>query len=178
MANLTTIARPYAKAVLAVAAANNSYAEWSKMLEILALLLADARVITIVKNQVISHNEKAEFINSVPSDYLTPAAQNLVKILAYNRRLLVIPEIYRLYELLRKAAQQQIAMTLVTASELKNAELNSVRDLLTKKITGELLLDHAVDASLIGGGKLKIDDRVIDSSIHGRLKALYEHLTQ
>ena len=178
MMNATTIIRPYAKAILSLARLDNSYAKWSKILEFLATVVKDNSVTNFLSNLSIPHQEKAQFICDVCGEALNPQAQNLIKILAQNKRLLLLTELYKVYEELRMEAQRQLGLTLTTAQDIDKDLIASLTNSLAKNFNEQVILNYAVDASLIGGGKLNIGDRVINSSIQDRLKTLYSHLIQ
>jgi F-type H+-transporting ATPase subunit delta len=178
MANSTTIARPYAKAILSLAHDPAAYAQWSKMLEFLAQAVADPRVNYLLKKLVIAADVKANFLCDLKPGMLNEQGQNLVRILAYNRRLLIIPDLYQQYELLRKLAQHQVSLKLIIANDMQENEIVALQNSIAANIDGELTLEREIDPNLIGGGKLHVGDRVLDSSIQGNLKALYKHLTK
>jgi F-type H+-transporting ATPase subunit delta len=178
MTSATTIARPYAKAILALAKVSNAYKQWSTMLEFLSNVVLDKQANALIKNLVIPATDKAEFINSVGSEILSQEGKNLVKELAHNKRLLIIPELYDLYEELRSEAEQHISLKLTMAAEITDSDLEELSNLFATKIKGQLAIEQRVDSSFIGGGMLKIGDRVLDSTVRGKLKDLYKHLTQ
>ncbi len=82
MAEPITIARPYAKAVFQVAVESNDLAGWSQMLRQIAQVCKDERVATLLSSPVITAEEQATKLIDIFGDALTPAAQNVVKVLA------------------------------------------------------------------------------------------------
>lgn len=178
MANATTIARPYVKAILSLASVNRSYAKWSQMLDFLSVLVSDPLAQGVLRNHIISSAVKADFINSVAEDSLTDEGKNLVKILAYNRRLLIMPALFALYEVLRKQEEHEVSVKLFVAQDLSIDFMRQLQSSFTAKIGGTVSVESELEPALIGGGKLKIGDRVLDVTIKGRLKELYKHLTQ
>lgn len=176
--NLITAARPYAKAIIDLARSSNDFAQWSKILEFLNLAVSNQHVKGFLANQAESGTAKAELLFKLDPGILGVQGKNLVKILAANNRLLLIPELYAMYEKLRKQEQKQVSINLTTASEIAATDLDILQDIFAAKIPGAITLEHAIDAKLIGGGKIKLGDRVIDSSIKGRLSDLSKHLTK
>lgn len=177
MANITTIARPYAKAVFELARQTGSFAHWSRMLEFLTLVVHNKQANKLIRNQAIMPQTKADFINTIAPDQLNSDGQNLVKELAHNRRLLIIPVLYKLFDDMRKEFEHRVTLQVFLASELEKTEIAKLRDDFAKLVQGEVTLLPEIDPSLIGGGKLKIGDRVLESSIKGSLQQLYKHLT-
>lgn len=178
MANLATVTRPYARAVLSLAQATNSYAQWSHMLNFLTQVVNDPLGNAFVRNLAIGAEEKAKFINELAPQLLNVDGQNLVKVLAHYKRLLIIPELYRSYEEARKEHEREMTVHLFVAKELSSAELEQLSADFAKELNATLTLQQQIDPALIGGGKLKIGDRVLEASIEGNLKALYKELTQ
>lgn len=178
MKNLNTIARPYAKAILELAKQNKDYSAWSNMLDFLNKILSDPRIISLVNNHEISSAEKANIICKVKPEYLNQQGENLVKLLAENKRLLIIPELYKIYENMRQQAEQETNLSLITAEKLTDADMQNLLKNITNKFSGKTKVTSQIDPSLLGGGKIKIGDRVIDSSVKSRLLNLHKHLAK
>ena len=98
MAELTTLARPYAKAVFAEAKEKQTLDAWSANLALLAACVADAKVAKFLKHPALTAQQQADTVIDVCGDQLTSAAKNLVVILAENKRLVLLTEISELYE--------------------------------------------------------------------------------
>lgn len=172
MQNLTTIARPYAKAILALATERQDYATWSRMLKFLTDVMNDPAAAGYLRNIAVPTTEKAEFICNLAPDQLTAEGQNLVRVLAHAKRLQIIPALYKLYEKLRRAAQHEVLMHLQVARSTPDAMLQDLKD----RISGNVDLSVVQDKDLLGGGLVRIDDRVVDGSLYGRLHALQEFI--
>ncbi len=177
MANLTTIARPYAKAIISLAKDQNCFAQWSKMLEFLAQVVSNKQMNKFLRNLSISGDDKAKVLISLDPAMLTEQGEHLVKTLAHYKRLLIIPELYSAYEKLRKIEQKEITVKLFVAHEMAAEELAKISKDFSKELGAHLSLQHEFQQNLIGGGKIKIGDRVLDASIKNSLSALYKHLT-
>jgi F-type H+-transporting ATPase subunit delta len=169
MANLTTVARPYAKAILQLAKHDDSYQQWTQALAFLAKLAEDPMGEKILSNRAVSITEKADFICNLMPDVLTPEAKNLVRLLAVSRRLLILPALYRLFEVMRKKAQGAVTVHLT---------LTQQTDLSVDNLGENITVVEDIDPTLIGGGIAKIGNRVVDASIIGRLIAMRDQLRQ
>jgi F-type H+-transporting ATPase subunit delta len=169
MANLTTVARPYAKAILQLAKQDNSYQQWTESLAFLANLAEDPVGAKLLSNRTVSTTAKSDFICSLAPNVLSAAAQNLVRLLAVTKRLLILPELYRLYEVMRKKAQGAVTVHLTLAQ---------ASDVGVGKLGENITVVEAIDPTLIGGGIAKIGNRVIDASVIGRLIAMRDQLRQ
>ena len=176
MAEPITLARPYAKAVFQVAAESNDLAGWSQMLRQIALVCKDERVATLLSSPVITAQEQAANLIDIFGDALTPAAQNVVKVLAYHGRLTLMAEIVELFEALRAQQEKSVDAMVTTAFEVNDATVDALAAALTKSLNREVKLVATVDPSLIGGAIIRAGDTVIDSSVRGKLKKLAESI--
>ena len=101
MAERATIARPYAKAAFEYARAAQAFAAWSQGLAVAASIVADPRVTALTKDPERTPADRAEFVIGVAGANLDAGMQNFVRVLAENRRLLLLPEIAAHYEAAR-----------------------------------------------------------------------------
>ena len=98
MAEPSTLARPYAEAVFQLADASGKLGEWSDTLANLAAISTDPRVAAAIVNPELSSSKVADIFIDVLAGKLSPEAENLVRVLAVNRRLQLLPEISRQFE--------------------------------------------------------------------------------
>ena len=176
MAEPITLARPYAKAVFQVAVESNDLADWSQMLRQIALVCKDERVAILLSSPVITAEEQAVKLIDIFGDALTPAAQNVVKVLAYHGRLTLIAEIVELFEALRAQKEKSVDAMVTAAFEVNDSTVDALAAALTKSLNREVKLVANVDPSLIGGAIIRAGDTVIDSSVRGKLKKLAESI--
>ena len=176
MAEPITLARPYAKAVFQVAVESNDLADWSRMLRQIALVCKDERVAILLSSPVITAEEQAVKLIDIFGDALTPAAQNVVKVLAYHGRLTLIAEIVELFEALRAQKEKSVDAMVTAAFEVNDSTVDALAAALTKSLNREVKLVANVDPSLIGGAIIRAGDTVIDSSVRGKLKKLAESI--
>lgn len=172
MANITTVTRPYAKAVLAIAQSQNDFAKWSQMLELLSLIVQDETGNNLITNLAISPQNKVAFICSVAGEHINAECINLLKVLARAKRLLIIPELYKLYEDMRREFEGVVIIDLTMAQAVDKAEFDTVVADCRKNFEGDVIIRPNIDAELISGGVAQIGNRVVDASVFGRLTAM------
>lgn len=172
MANVTTVARPYAKAILALAKASNDYAVWTSMLGFLSQVVQDPLGRKVISNLAILPQEKAAFLLDVGNDFLNDQGKNLVKLLAKGKRLLILPELFNVYEVMRKKAENLVFIKLTLAEDVDQQELDTIQNICNNIFTGEVILSEHIEKDLISGGIAQIGNRVIDASITGRLQSM------
>src|SRR3954471_18616150 len=105
MAELTTIARPYAEAAFRLAQDNNALPVWSQMLRLVSSVVADPSVARALDNPRLSAGDKESLLLSVVGDKLDPLGRNFVRVLIESDRMAVLPEIGVLFEDLRNQAE-------------------------------------------------------------------------
>ncbi|NEX15526.1 MAG: F0F1 ATP synthase subunit delta [Halochromatium sp.] len=172
----TTIARPYAEAAFEVARASNSLDAWSDALAKLAEIIADPQVASQIGNPNLSDRELVDLIFAVAGEGLSVEVQNLVRLLAENERLTVLPDLARLYEARKTAIQGVRHIQVRSAYALSAAEQKTLQSSLKSHFGAEVELTVEEDSTLIGGLEVRADDVVIDGSVRGRLQQLANEL--
>lgn len=172
MAELSTLARPYAEAVFRLAKEKSALGEWADRLSTLAAIVSDARVQTLVADPNTSAPRAAELIGSVAGAVLGEAGNSLLTVLAGNDRLMLLPEISAQYEVLKAEAEGVLEATIVSALEMSEAQKADVMASLKAKFGRDVDATVEVDPSLIGGAVITVGDQVIDGSVKGRLQKM------
>jgi F-type H+-transporting ATPase subunit delta len=176
VAERATIARPYAKAAFEAAREANALAAWSQGIALAAAIVADPRVAELVKNPELESSQVADFINGVADGKLNPQMQNFVRVLAANRRLLLLPEIAAHYEAQRAEVENTVDVEVVSAVALDAAQTEKLAAALRTRLKRQVKMQNTVDVSLLGGALIRAGDLVIDGSLKGRLERLRTEL--
>jgi F-type H+-transporting ATPase subunit delta len=172
----TTIARPYAEAAFAVARETKALDAWSQALARLAAIAEDPQVAAQIGNPNLSEQRLLDLIFAVAGEGLDVRVQNLVRLLARNERLIVLPELARLFEERKTAAEGVRHIRIRSAYALSDAEQSRFASTLKSRFGSEVELSVEQDSSLIGGLEVRADDVVIDGSVRGRLQKLANEL--
>lgn len=176
MAELTTLARPYAKAAFMFAREQNALEKWETMLGLTAALVEDPKMEQLLGSPHLSDDEKARAIAQVCGDELDQGGANFIAQLAENKRLGLLPMIFVLFHTLRAEQQAFADVEVTSAYELDEAEVSRLVASLRKRFGLEVKISNKVDAGLIGGVIIRAGDTVIDGSVRGRLQKLAEQL--
>jgi len=177
-AELSTIARPYARAIFGRALdSDNGLDNWSSMLSYMAAAVKEQAVVVLLDNPRLSFEEEAGILVDVCGDSLNEEGRNLVKLLAENGRLRLLPEISSQYEMLKDQYQQLMNVTITSAFEVTEADQNNLQTSLNRMLQLEIKLSSKVDSDLLGGVIIRAGDMVIDSSLRGRLEKLAQALS-
>jgi F-type H+-transporting ATPase subunit delta len=177
MAESITLARPYANAAFEVAAADNALAQWSQMLQTLAAVTSQAKVSDLLKSPALTAQQQSEALLSICGDSVSDKGSNMVKLLAENRRLALLPQISELFDTLKAAREKSIDVEVSTAYALSDAVVKSLTAALEKRLDRTVKLHSSVDKQLIGGVVIRAGDTVIDNSVRGKLNKLAESLS-
>ena len=170
MAELSTLARPYAEAVFRLAQEKNALGEWSGRLATLAAIVSDGQMQAVIADPNTSAARAAELIGSIADT--GEAGKSLLAVLAANDRLTLLPEIATQYEVLKAEAEGVLEATIVSALEMSDAQKADVMSALKAKFGRDVQATVEVDASLIGGAVITVGDQVIDGSVKGRLQKM------
>lgn len=177
MAEKSTIARPYAKAVFALAFEHKALAAWSGVLAAGAAVAVDERISKLLGNPRVTPTQLGDLFIDVVAQYLGPrgldqTTQNFFRVLAANRRLGLLPHISTAFEHLRAESENTADVSVTSAVELDEAQRQTYTDALRKRLKREVKLHYSIDPKLLGGALLRTDDLVIDGSLRGRLERL------
>jgi F-type H+-transporting ATPase subunit delta len=176
MAELSTLARPYARAAFEYAAAAQHLQSWSDSLSTAAVVVADPQVAQLLDSPSLTHVALADTLVALCGDQLSAPQQNFSRLLAENGRLPLLGKIAEQFEALKANREQAVDVDVVSAIELDDAQQQALVVALGKKLERKVNMQVSVDKSLLGGALIRAGDTVIDGSIRGRLAKLAESL--
>ncbi|MDG6897491.1 ATP F0F1 synthase subunit delta [Actinobacillus delphinicola] len=180
MSDLTTIARPYAKAVFDFAVEEstkdeNALDKWEGMLNFLSQLIQNETV----QSFLVSANSAetlADGIISLCGEQLDQYGQNLVRLMAENERLAVLPTVYEEYKSYVEDYRSIADVYVTSAFALTEEQQQKIATAMEKRLARKINLNCSIDESLIGGCIIRTDDMVIDGSSRGQLQRLASDL--
>ncbi len=172
MAEITTIARPYAEALTRLAAEANSWSKWSALLALSAEVIADPQIAALIGNPGVDTVRVVEIIKAICGDRLDAEGANFIQLLAENKRLAVLPEIVRQFEVMKTAQEGILDARVTSAFELTGAQISGLMAKLETKFGRKINVTQEVDNALIGGVVIQVGDEVLDASVRGKLGEL------
>jgi F-type H+-transporting ATPase subunit delta len=176
MAEIATLARPYAEAVFDLAVEANNFDEWSTNLNFLAMLIEDSTMATVIANPKVEKETLTRILFDICDEQLNEQGQNLVKMLIGYHRLLAIPEIARQFEQLKAQQQGYLKVDIASAYPVEASQQQEIEEILKKRFGKGVDIQMEVDKSLLGGWLIRTGDEVIDVSIRGRFEQLATEL--
>lgn len=176
MAEFATIARPYAKALFGLAQEKNQIESWLGGLKELTAVMQDQRIVSLVEQPETAASDKVKALTDLV-DLQDVSLSNFVNVLAEQKRLNVLPEVYAQYQDLALALNNTKSAVIYSAYELTSAQLTDLTASLKERFHSDLQVTTKVDPELIAGVKVEVGDQVLDLSVQGKLKALYTTMT-
>lgn len=175
MSELTTIARPYAKAAFDLAVEKSELDQWSEMLAFAAEVARNETIAELLDGSY-SAEKLTEIFLSVCGEQLNELGQNLIKVMAENGRLKALPEVCAQFMALRHELEKQIDVEVVSAVALDQAQLDAISSKLEVRLERKVKLNCSVDETLVAGVVIRAGDLVIDNSVRGRVRRLSDAL--
>jgi F-type H+-transporting ATPase subunit delta len=174
MAELSTLARPYAKAAFEYARTAGALSDWSAQLAVAASVSADDKMAAILASPAYTAEQMADTMIDVCGDELQSGGVNFIRVLAANKRLSLLPEISRMFDQYKANQEKSIDVEVLSAFEQEHSTEKNLAEVLSKKLEREVRVDSKLDQSLLGGVLIRAGDLVIDGSVRGRLNKLAE----
>ncbi|MCL5272322.1 MAG: F0F1 ATP synthase subunit delta [Gammaproteobacteria bacterium] len=172
MSDSTTIARPYAKAIFEHALAEKNLAQWSEHLLMLAQTVLNPQASQFIGNPAATEEQHIELLQAVCGGKNNESLNNLITLLATNKRLMLLPEIKVLYDAHRAEQEKTLDVDVISFSTVSSTQEQQLIDSLSKRLQRKVSLKISIDPSLLGGAVIRAGDLVIDGSVRGKLNKL------
>jgi F-type H+-transporting ATPase subunit delta len=178
MAELSTVARPYAEALFAVAQGSGETLEgWLAATDELARLMAHPQVAEVVADPKLDHEQVFGLLTGMMKASLPAAGTNFLKLLIENQRLVVLPEVAAQFRRLKNRAEGVADCLIETAFPLSDPQVAELVTSLSRKFGRQLKPEVRVNPELIGGVRATVGDQVLDGSVRTRLTEMQTALT-
>jgi len=172
MAEISTIARPYAVAAYKLGSEQKALAKWSEMLSFASAVASDVKMQAFIQDpKVVSSELQAAFLK-VCGDKLNEHGQNLIKVLVEYGRMSILPAITEAFEELKAQDEGTLDAEIIAAAKPSAAEVKDLVKRLEAKFGKKIEASVSVDSELIGGIKIIVGDTVIDASVKAQLQNL------
>jgi F-type H+-transporting ATPase subunit delta len=175
MAEIATIARPYAEALFK--ASGTGRAALAEQVQALADVAADAQLLHFADDPRVETLQVIALITSVVKTPLSDAAKNLLGAVVDNGRLAALPEIAAMFHALVNASSGVSDATIHSAFAIEPTQLDDVVSTLEKRFERKLNARVVIEPELIGGIRVVVGDEVLDTSVRARLEQMRVALT-
>jgi len=174
MAELSTLARPYAKAAFEYAMEAGDLQGWSDSLGTVSSVAKQSSVDQLLSSPSSTASEQAAALTGICGESMSSAGKNFICILSENRRLKLLPQIAHQFEIMKANQEKAIEVDVASAQPLDEEQQEKLTEALSKKLERKVNMQVSLDKSLLGGAVIRAGDTVIDGSIRGRLTKLAE----
>ncbi|MFC3902095.1 ATP synthase F1 subcomplex delta subunit [Acinetobacter marinus] len=176
MAELLTLARPYAKAAFGFAIEKGTVPAWSSLLQKLSLMVQDDAFARHINQPDLSKSEKVDTFWKVIGEDHSQNVKNFLTVLAENDRLALLPEISAEYELLKAQGNNAVDVVIESAFPLSAVQEQLLTNRLEKRFNKSVNTTVEVNPSLIAGVVIRAGDQVIDDSALDKLEKMRTRL--
>lgn len=176
MPEITTLARPYAKAIFESAIEKNELKAGSKALTKLAMIANNKEMQPVLTNPLMSKKELASLFIDLAGDSLNEASKQLIMLLAEKKRLSLLPSISLLFQALLAEHERTIEVKVVSAYPIDQSRMQRLQYALQNNLKREVTIRCVIDRALLGGVIIYAGDQVIDGSLRSKLNRLSERL--
>ncbi len=174
MSNNLTVARPYAKAIFEHALATNKLQNWSEYLSFLTCLVRDDKLSNFLTNPSVTVYQHSQLLQTLVKELGAEVKEldAFIEVLAVQKRLLVIPDIAQLYDIMRAQHEKILEVDVISYSPLSDIQQAHLVSALKQRFERDVTLNITLDDGLLGGAIIQAGDLVIDGSIRGKLNKL------
>lgn len=177
MAELSTIARPYAEALFGAASADGAgLAAWADLVNEMAQVASHPEVQATLSNPSLDAAGRVALLRSLLKSPVSQPAANFLELLSQNDRLVLLPEIASQFTQLKNRHEGSADVQIESAFELSEAQVAELVAGLEKKFEIKLKPSVRVDSSLIGGVRVTVGDQVLDTSVRAQLERMRDTL--
>lgn len=176
MAELITIARPYAQAAFALAQDANALPAWSEALRLAAAVVADAKVATALDSPKLTAGDKESLLLSICGDRISTEQRNFLRVLIEADRITLLPQIRAEFLQLKDEADGVAKAQIDSAFPLSDAQIAEITGALEKRFGRRIDATVNVDPTLIGGVRITVGDTVVDATVQAQLQAMAQQL--
>lgn len=177
MAELSTVARPYAEALFeSVRNEGKGFDSWSGLLDELAALVSLEDVREALSDPRLNDAQRNELFLGLVKSPVSDAARRFVSLLIENDRVLALPEIAVQFAQLKNRLEGTALAEITSAFPVEDAQVQQLVAALEKKFGLKLKPTVTVDASLIGGVRVVVGDQVLDTSVRAQLERMRDTL--
>ena len=175
MSEIATVARPYAKAAFDFAVEHQGVDRWQDMLAFAAEVTKNEHMAEMLSGALAPETLAESFI-AICGEQLDANGQNLIRVMAENGRLKVLPDVLEQFEHLRALSEATAEVEVTSATELSEEQLSKITAAMEKRLSRKVKLNCNIDKSVMAGVIIRAGDMVIDGSVRGRLERLADVL--
>ena len=171
MSELTTIARPYAKAAFDFAVEKDALDQWAQMLSFATEVVNNEQMAELLTSSLAA-DKLTDIFLAICDEQFDEFGQNLIKVMAENGRLSAIPDVCAQFLVLQQEHEKKMDVEVISATELSKEQEANISSKLEQRLGRKVKLNCSVDETLLGGVVIRAGDLIIDNSTRGQLNRL------
>jgi F-type H+-transporting ATPase subunit delta len=172
MADAISVARPYAVAAFDEASKLGELKSWSTMLQAAADGVTNLEVRELITSPRVTRSQLENLMLALCGEKLSITECNFIKLLVENQRLILLPEIATMFEIMRAEAEMSVDVLVTAAFELTEPQKQKIAIAMKKRMGREIRLSCETNRELLGGIIIRAGDKVIDGSARTHLSEL------
>jgi len=172
MAEAISVARPYAIAAFDEASKLGELKDWSELLLSAADAVINPEVRALITSPRVTRSQLEDLMQALCGGKLSTAKHNFIKLLVESQRLILLPEIAAMFEIMRADAEKSVDVVVTSAFELDETQKQKITAAMKKRMGRDIRLSCETDRELMGGIIIRAGDKVIDGSARTRLSEL------
>jgi len=171
-------AKRYAKALIEVGREEKEYARYGKELRTaMAVFAGSPELYKVLLNPMYRVEERRALVGDLAKSLeLSGAVTRFLEILVDARKIRLLEEIGAAYSRLEDELSGRLRAVVESPAELDAAAVEEIRKRLGEATGKEVVLELSVDASLIGGLVVRIDNTILDGSVRTQLDLMRERI--
>ena len=178
MAELATVARPYAEALFKAALERNALGAVAEGLAFVAAAERDEQMRSALGNPKVSAKQKKELLAAVAGERVSPELSNLLSILVDNHREVLVGSIHTQFEELKNEHEKVLRARITSAQPLTDAQRTEIVGALERRYGKKVEAELEVDPQLLGGARVQVGDQVTNASVRDALAQMAAALTR
>jgi F-type H+-transporting ATPase subunit delta len=178
MAEIATIARPYAEAMFRAALEANGLPAVADALALAAAVARDDQMHSLLLNPKVSAQQKKEIFDAAAGGRFDEITKRTLAILIDGHREVLIGSIAEQFEELKHEHEKVLKARITSAQPLSDAQRDEIVSALEKRHGRKIEAELDVDPQLLGGARVQIGDQVIHASVRDALAQMAAALTR
>jgi F-type H+-transporting ATPase subunit delta len=169
MAEIATVARPYAEAIFRAALEKNALGAVADALAMAAAIARDEQMHSVLLNPKVSAEQKKQLFAAAAGERLDELTARLVSLLVDNHREVLIGSIAEQFDELKHEHERVLRARITSAQPLSSEQRADIVSALEKRYGKKVEADLDIDPQLLGGARVQIGDQVIHASVRDAL---------
>jgi F-type H+-transporting ATPase subunit delta len=178
MAEIATVARPYAEALFKAALERNALGAVAEGLAVVAAAAADPQMHSALTNPKVSAQQKKDLFGAVAGERMDGELKNLVAVLVDNHREVLIGSLAEQFEELKREHEKVVRARITSAQPLDDTQRAEIIAALEKRYGKKVEAELDVDPQLLGGARVQVGDQVTNASVRDALSQMAAALTR